>query len=146
VIDFTIETEIARPVGDVYAYATDPAKLATWQRNTVSAVREDEGPLRVGTRIREIHRAPGGRELASVVEVAELEPDRTFALRMVEGSLPIHAHLAFEPADGGTRLRFRVHGQPTGPLRLAQPLLRRALRRQFAADCATLKRVLEQGR
>src|SRR5438046_8263122 len=34
---FTIETEIARPPGEVFAYITDPAKLATWQANTVSA-------------------------------------------------------------------------------------------------------------
>jgi hypothetical protein len=27
-IDFTIETRIDRPVGEVFAYATDPAKLA----------------------------------------------------------------------------------------------------------------------
>ena len=35
---FTIETEIARLPGEVFAYITDPAKLATWQANTVSAV------------------------------------------------------------------------------------------------------------
>jgi hypothetical protein len=40
-------------------------------------------------------------------------------------------------------MSFTVHGQPTGAMRLAQPLLKRALRRQFAAHCATLKRVLE---
>ncbi len=143
-IDFTIETEIERPPAEVFAYVTDPGKLATWQTNTVSAVREDDGPLRVGSRLREVHRAPGGKELPSVVEVAELEPDRAFALRMVEGALPIHADIAFEPTTaGGTRMRFRAHGQPTGAMRLAQPLLRRTLRKQFAEQCATLKRVLE---
>jgi uncharacterized protein YndB with AHSA1/START domain len=142
-IDFTIETRIDRPVGEVFAYATDPAKLPSWQTNTVSAVQEGEGPLRVGTRLREVHRAPGGKELPSLVEVAEYEPDRLFALRMVEGRLPIHGRMELAPVAGGTQVRFRVHGQPTGALRLAQPLLRRALRRQFAAHCATLKRVLE---
>jgi uncharacterized protein YndB with AHSA1/START domain len=37
-IDFTIETEIERPPAEVFAYVTDPTKLATWQTNTVSAV------------------------------------------------------------------------------------------------------------
>ncbi len=36
-IDFTVETQIARPVHDVFAYATDPGRLADWQTNTVSA-------------------------------------------------------------------------------------------------------------
>jgi uncharacterized protein YndB with AHSA1/START domain len=143
-IDVTIETEIARPVAEVFAYVTDPAKLPTWQTNTVSVEQEGEGPLRVGTRLREVHRGPGGKELPSLVEVSELVPDRLFALRMVEGALPIHARISFEPTTAGTRMRFTAHGQPTGPMRLAQPLLRRVLRRQFAAHCTTLKRVLER--
>ena len=91
-IDFTIETHIERPVADVFGYVSDPGKLATWQTNTVSAVQEGDGPLRLGTRLREVHRAPGGKELASVVEVSEYEPDRTFALRVVEGT-PVHLRI-----------------------------------------------------
>jgi len=142
-IEFSIETHIDRPVGEVFAYATDPGRLATWQTNTVSAVREDDGPLRVGSRLREVHRAPGGKPLESVVEVSEYEPDRSFALRVVEGT-PVHARLTFEPTEQGTLLRFGGHGELTGAKRLAQPLLQRVLKRQFATQCATLKRVLEQ--
>jgi uncharacterized protein YndB with AHSA1/START domain len=142
-IDVTIETHIARPVADVFAYATDPAKLASWQTNTVSAVQEGDGPLGVGTRLREVHRGPGGKELASLVEVSAYEPDARFSLRMLEGPLLIHADLTFAPNDAGTVLRFRSFGQPTGALRLAQPVLRRAMRRQFAEHCENLKRVLE---
>ena len=84
-IDFTIETEIARPVSEVFAHVTDPSKLATWQASTVSATQEDSGPLGLGTRLREVHRAPRGQELASRVEVSEYDPDRRFALHMLEG-------------------------------------------------------------
>ena len=85
-IDFTVETQIARPVHDVFAYATDPEYLATWQTNTVSATREDDGPYGVGSRLREVHRAPGGKELESIVEVVEYAPDRVFALEVKEGT------------------------------------------------------------
>lgn len=142
-IEFTIETEIARSPEDVFAYVADPAKLPTWQTNTVSVEQEGTGPLGLGTRLREVHRAPGGRELSSVVEVSEYEPGRVFALRMLEGPLPIHARILFDPSVRGTRMRFTGHGQPRGPLRLLAPLLARTLRRQFAAHCATLKQVLE---
>jgi uncharacterized protein YndB with AHSA1/START domain len=144
VIDFTIETDIKRPVAEVFAYVTDPAKLATWQTNTVSAMAEDGAPLHLGTRLREVHRGPGGRQLSSLVEVSELVPDRLFALRAVEGPLPVDARLSVEPSESGTRLRFRVRGEPTGPLRFLQPVMRFALKRQFREHCATLKRVLEQ--
>jgi uncharacterized protein YndB with AHSA1/START domain len=144
-IDFTIETEIERTPAEVFAYVTDPQKLPTWQTNTVSSIPEGGGPVGLGTRLREIHRAPGGRQLASLVEVSEYEPDRVFALRMLEGPLPLHAHIALEPSARGTRLRFRAHGQPEGTLRLAQPLLSIVLKRQFTRDLATLKQVLEGG-
>jgi len=144
VIDFTIETDIQRPVAEVFAYLTDPAKLATWQTNTVSAVAEDGAPVHVGTRLREVHRGPGGRQLSSLVEVSELVPDRLFALRTIEGPLPVDARISVEPSEGGTRLRFNVRGEPSGPLRFLQPMMRMALKRQFREHCATLKRVLEQ--
>jgi uncharacterized protein YndB with AHSA1/START domain len=144
VIDFTVETEIGRPPGEVFAYVTDPARLPTWQLNTVSAVPESSGPVGLGTRIREVHSAPGGREVPSLVEVSEYEPDRLFALRMVEGPLPLDARIAFEPTDAGTRMSFQVHGRPGGLLRIASPLMKRPLRRQFEAHCAELKRVLEE--
>ena len=143
-IDFTIETDINRPVAEVFAYVTDPAKLATWQTNTVSAVAEDGAPVHVGTRLREVHRGPGGRQLSSLVEVSELVPDRLFALRTIEGPLPVDARISVEPSEGGTRMRFNVSGEPTGPLRFLQPVMRMALKRQFREHCATLKRVLEQ--
>jgi uncharacterized protein YndB with AHSA1/START domain len=141
-IDFTIETEIERPPAEVFAYVTDPTKLATWQTNTVSAVPETDGPLRVGSRIREVHRAPGGKKIEELVEVAEYEPDRVLGLRNIEGP-PIGGRVTVEPTERGTHFQFRVYGQPTGVTRLAEPLLRFLLKRSFQRFCATLKRVLE---
>lgn len=139
-IDFVIERDIARSPTDVFAYVVDATKLATWQTNTVSAV--PDGPMALGTEIREVHRAPGGKQIAAVVEVVEYEPDRAFGLRIIEGP-PVHGHITFEPSDGGTRFRFRVYSQPTGMMRIAQPLIKAVLRRQFDQHCTNLKTVLE---
>ena len=141
-IEFTIETCIERPPVTVFDYISDPGRLATWQTNTVSATQEGDGPFGLGTRLREIHRTPSGKEIESVVEVSEYEPDRTLGLRVVEG-VPVHLHLTLEPAEHGTLMRFHAHGRLTGTMRLAQPLLQRVLKRQFAHQCATLKQVLE---
>jgi Polyketide cyclase / dehydrase and lipid transport len=81
--DFTIETEIERTPAEVFAYVIDATKLATWQTNTVSAVPETDGPLRVGSRIREVHRAPGGKKIEELVEVDEYEPDRVLGVRNI---------------------------------------------------------------
>jgi uncharacterized protein YndB with AHSA1/START domain len=139
-IDFVIERDIARSPADVFAYVVDASKLATWQRNTVSAT--PDGPIGIGTKISEVHRAPGGKQIATVVEVVEYEPDRTFGMRIIEG-LPVHGQITFEPRDGGTRFRFRVYSEPTGMTRIAQPLMKAMLRRQFGQHCTNLKTVLE---
>jgi len=139
-IDLTIDTPIARDAADVFGYVTDPELLPTWQTNTISSV--PDGPLAVGTRLREIHRAPGGKELVSVVEVTEYEPGRVFALHVVEGT-PVDLRITLEPSTGGTLMRFHAFGRLSGAMRLAQPLLQRVLKRQFAQQCETLKRLLE---
>jgi hypothetical protein len=106
-----------------------------WQTNTISAVAEDDQPFGLGTRVREVHRAPGGKQLASLVAVSEYEPDRVFAMRMLERALPIHARITFELTELGTRLQLDAHGQPSGPMRLAQPLISLSLKRQFTGYC-----------
>jgi uncharacterized protein YndB with AHSA1/START domain len=139
-IDFVIEREIARPPREVFAYVVDPGKLATWQTNTISAV--PDGPIGLGTKIREVHRAPGGKQIATVVEVVAYEPDRLFGMRIIEG-LPVHGQVTFEPSNAGTHFRFRVYAQPTGMMRIAQPIMSAMLKRQFEKHCTNLKSALE---
>ncbi len=141
-IDFAVETEIERTPAEVFAYVTDPTKLATWQTNTISAVPERDGPLRLGSRIREVHRAPGGKKIHELVEVVEYEPDGVFGLCNIEGP-PIGARITLEPTERGTRFCFRGYGQLTGIMRLAEPLVGLIGKRDFERFCTTLKRVLE---
>jgi uncharacterized protein YndB with AHSA1/START domain len=144
-IRFTVEAEIARPTAEVFAYVTDPSKLPTWQRNTLSARTEDGGAVRRGARVREVHRGPGGAEFSSLAEVSEFDPGRVFALTMLEGPLLVDARVTFAPAGAGTLVRFVVHGRPDGAMRLAEPLLAVMLKQHFSEHCAALKRVLEDG-
>jgi uncharacterized protein YndB with AHSA1/START domain len=140
-IDFVSEKDIARPPATVFAYVTDTSQLASWQTNTISA--EPDGPIAVGTRIREVHRGPGGKQIPAVVEIVEYEPDRAFGLHTVEG-IPVHARITLEPTETGTRFRFRVQWQPAGPMRIIQPILKATLKRQFDQHCANLKSQLER--
>jgi uncharacterized protein YndB with AHSA1/START domain len=143
---FQVAVEIDRSVDDVFAYATDPTALPTWQTNTV-AVEVEGGPgLGLGARLHEVHQAPGGRQLHSVVEVTRYEPPTAFELCIVEGALPVDGLFVLEPTDsGGTRLVLLGTGRPDGLARVAQPLLKRFVRRQFATNLRTLKQVMEAG-
>jgi uncharacterized protein YndB with AHSA1/START domain len=57
-IQFTVETEIRRPPKEVFAYVTEPTKLATWQTNTVSAKAQDDGLVRRGLQVAEPRAGP----------------------------------------------------------------------------------------
>ena len=135
-----------RPVEEVFAYVADPANLGEWQTNLVSVTKETEGPVRSGTRFREVRRAPFGRTVEASVEVSGYEENRRFDLRIVSGPLPIDGRNEFTAVDGATRIEFAAEGELRGALRLAGPVLGRLLHRQFARDYARLKDALESGR
>ena len=137
-IDFTIETHLDRSPADGLRLHQRPERLPTWQTNTVSSVPRRR-PLGVGTRLREVHRGPGGKELVSVVEVSEFEPGRVFALQVVEGT-PVHLRITLDRR----RRRHagalpRVRRADRRPMRLTQPLLGRVLKRQFTQQVAALQ-------
>ena len=143
-IAFSFDIEIARPVAEVFAYVTDPARLGEWQANTVEIEQLTDGPFGLGTRLREVH-AAGSRRVEQVVEVSAYEANRRFDLDVVEGPLPLDARHAFDPtAAGGTVIHFAAEGRAPGALRLAEPVLKLVLRSQFKKHYARLKERLEQ--
>ncbi|MGA2322049.1 MAG: SRPBCC family protein, partial [Solirubrobacteraceae bacterium] len=54
--------EIARPPDEVFAFVTDPSKLSAWQ-DAEEVQQLTEGPVRAGTRFREVHKAMGRRRV-----------------------------------------------------------------------------------
>jgi hypothetical protein len=68
---FELTLDIGRPSADVFAYLTDVGTLAEWQSTVVAA--STDGPVRLGTRIRERRRFLG-REVQTELEVPRYEP------------------------------------------------------------------------
>lgn len=119
--------EIDRDPEVVFAVLTDADKLPAWQPNTTAVKREQEGPLTVGERFQEVHRAMG-RDLRSTVEVAACDAPRLFELHIVSGPMPLDGRWELEPSPGGTRLRFTGDAQVRGPMRLLKPMIARQFR------------------
>ena len=142
---FEHEIVIGRSPTDVFAFLTDLDNLPEWQQSIVEIRREDDGPLEAGARFTEVRRV-AGRRIESTIEVAALEPQREFSLRVVEGPVPGTVRHLLEADGAATRLT--VVGELTGGgLRsLAGPLLERAARRETERDLRRLKEVLEASR
>jgi len=131
--------EVGRAPEDVFAFLTDPERLPEWQTSTVEVRRERSGPLEVGERFSEVHVAMG-RKLESTVEVAESTPPSAFALKILDGALPLDGRWTFEPGGDGTRVHFVGEAAVGGLKKLARPLLAR----QFRNYHRLLKRQLER--
>src|SRR3954464_11205510 len=104
--------EIARAPDDVFAFFTDPANLSAWQ-DAEEVEQLTEGPVRVGTRFREVHKGMGRRR-GELTEVVECDPGRVFHIRVVEGP-PVDGRWEFASTPGGgTRLALPPLAGPSG--------------------------------
>jgi carbon monoxide dehydrogenase subunit G len=132
---------IGRPVGEVFSYVSEPANLPSWQPAVVE-VRRPEGEIEVGSRFGETRNFVGKR-FRTTVEIAELEQDKVFAIRIVDGPLPLTIRHLFEPVEEGTRLTIAGEADLRGALRIAGGVMAKAAEHDAGANLARLKALLE---
>jgi len=136
------EIEIARPTGDVAAFAADPDNATLWYRNIKSVEWETDPPLAVGSRLSFVAQFLG-RTLAYTYEVREHELGRRFVMSTAQGPFPMETTYEWEQTGAGTRMTLRNSGEPSGFSKLSAPLMARAMRRANMADLRRLKEILE---
>jgi hypothetical protein len=141
-VDVVTETEIARPRAEVAAFAADPDNATRWYENIQSVTWETSPPLAVGSRIAFVARFLG-RALSYTYEVREHVPGERFVMATSEGPFPMETTYEWRDTEGGTLMRLRNRGAPSGFANVAAPLMARAMRRANRKDLATLKEILE---
>ena len=137
--------EIDRKPEDVFAYLDDVKRHGEWQEQIVDVQPQDDGPLRVGSRVTETRRVPGG-DRTMTYEVTEHDPPRHSSFRVLDGPVRAVGTISIEPIDGGSRsrltftLEFKGHGL-AGKVLL--PVARTQARKQIPKDQARMKELLE---
>jgi uncharacterized protein YndB with AHSA1/START domain len=140
--------EISRRPEEVFSYATDFAQFPQWQRRVVSARREGDAPLAVGSRAA-VTRRIGPRRLLTTEEIIELDPPSTWQVRG-SGRLPVVAIArgTVEPLGGSQRslvtIALEFDGRGIG--KLLALLIRHQSRKQLPKDGKRLKELLEHAR
>lgn len=135
---------IRRPVGEVFAFASDYENDPLWRSGVEEMRYETPGGLRVGARTREVIRIFGGRA-TTVAEVVGFERDRNTAFESQGGPVPVWGRRTFEAAGGGTRFTYELSMRPGDLWALLSPILATMLRRRAARDLRKLKALLEDG-
>ena len=137
--------EIKRPPAEVFAFFDDRRNDSRWMETVVSSEWIDEGESTgLGRRGRMVMYAPRLTEFED--EVTEYEPARRVGHRSVSKSMTIFTACHADPVPGGTRatLVFEPERLPGGRLgKLVAPFITRTVRRNYRADLARLKRILE---
>jgi Transcriptional regulatory protein, C terminal/Bacterial transcriptional activator domain/Polyketide cyclase / dehydrase and lipid transport len=129
----------------VFGYLSVRSNDPVWMASvTESEWLDPAAPMEVGRRGRMVLKAMGRREFLD--EVTEYEPGRRIAHHSVAGPMQIRTACIAEPAGTGCRATvvYEPLRLPGGVLRrLTAPLTATIVRRNFRADLARLKDILE---
>ena len=140
-IQHEVTIHLNRPVEQVFAFLMDTGKLSTWQSNLIKTEQITEGPLRAGSRFREVRRL-GRRESEIQGEITVFEPNKRFETKTLTKP-EVTVSYSFEAEDGGTRLKHKFVMLTSGLMRLLEPLIAGSIKKESASDFETLKRILE---
>ena len=149
-MEFEFTAVIHCPPADVFAFFRDVDQYNEFEGSPVPVLdKVTDGPVRVGTRYREVVRMmPGIRMMHSVTmtilsEVTGYEPERYLASdwhsNVMEGNLAY----TFEPVDGGTRIVQKMTLKPKGILRVFSPLIKVMFSRAAGQRLRGIKALLE---
>ena len=142
----TNSVEIARSPEQVFAYVTDPSRLTEWQESAVSSRLEGGDAPAVGSRVVVVRRV-GRRERTMTVELAELNPPTSWAVRGVDGPVRGNVKGTVEPLDDGARSRVTIEldfeGHGIGKL-LVPLVVRRQAQKEMPKNLQNLKERLER--
>lgn len=140
----THSIDIDRSPAEVYAYLDELERHQEWQTGLLEATIETEGPVGVGTRVREKRKVPGGTAMMTY-EITEHDPPRRSSFRGVTGPVRPVGTVTIEPLNDGAASRvtieFVLEGRGLG--KLIAPLANRDAKRTIPQDQEQLKERLE---
>ncbi len=142
-INVSVSTIIARPIADVFAFATNFENNPKWETNFQDVKRTSSGPIGVGTTFQCVLKVPGQRVESRFV-ITEFEPNRKISF---DADKPAQAKpkgsMLFESVEGGTKVTSLPRPEFGGFFKLLEPLMAGYIKKQNTEHLANLKRLLE---
>lgn len=140
-IQHEVTLHLNRPVEQVFAFLAEYQNLRTWQSDLIENEQLTEGPLRVGTRFREVRRTgPGKSEIHG--EITDFEPNKRFSTKTTTKP-QVKVSYSLEGENGGTRLNYKFVMFTSGMMRLLEPMIAGSIKKDTELDFQKLKQILE---
>jgi hypothetical protein len=135
------------PPQTVFEYLTNPANMAKWQANTVSAEWTSAGTPGIGSTFKVVSKAPGGT-IEAVLEITIWEPSICQGFKSTTMPFPfkgIAGVTTLTPKENGTQLTLQGQVTTVGIFKLVEGLISKQVGKQDASNIQTLKQLLEAG-
>jgi hypothetical protein len=135
--------EIAASPAEVIGFIGDPANAPRWMKALEVSELITPGPIRAGSRFREVQRA-GGRRIESICEIVEFDPDRRYAWRSVgEGQATYGGGFTATAVGETTEPLYEGWARLTGALADREAAWARQAQREAEAELAAIKVAVE---
>ncbi|XKE96488.1 SRPBCC family protein [Metaplanococcus flavidus] len=141
---FRQTVQIAAPVETVFAIATDFEYAPKIMDNVIRAEKLTEGPLQVGTQIKET-RNVRTNEINTVMHVTEFIPGEKYTVKSESGGMTVTYQYQFRASDDGTTVDFAGSIKSKG-LKNAfiRPFFEKILKKEDEDHLMRLKEYIEQ--
>jgi hypothetical protein len=133
---------VVRGAPEVFEYLADMSNNPDWQKGMKSCRWTSDGEIGVGSTYDQVATMMG-REIRSSFEVTEFEPGRLIRIVTTESSFPIDVTRSVDPVGDESKVSAIVRGDSSGFFKLAEPVMKRMVKRSVDGDYARLKSLLE---
>ncbi|MBU0905257.1 MAG: SRPBCC family protein [Firmicutes bacterium] len=135
---------IDAPVETVFAITTDFDHAPLIMENVVKTEKVTEGPMQVGTRVKEV-RNIRGKEAETVLIVSEFIPNQKYTVKSESFGITVEYHYIFMAKESGTTVDFNgvLHSKGLKNA-LIKPLFEMILKKEDKDHLVRLKQYIEQ--
>jgi len=135
---------IDAPVETVFAITTDFDHAPLIMENVVKTEKLTEGPMQVGTRVKEV-RNIRGKEAETVLVVSEFIPNQKYTVKSENFGMTVEYHYRFMAQENGTTVDFNGQIHTKGLKNaLIKPLFEMILKKEDKDHLVRLKQYIER--
>ena len=141
-ISFDLNTQIYRPLKQVFGFVTTPENDFQWQYGTLASVQISDGKMDVGSLFRSVSHLAGHR-IECVYEVTEFERDKRYGFKSLSGPMESDTLFTFEVTKGCTKINISTRVSPGDLFKAGNVMVEKKVKKQYRENLALLKDVLE---